>query len=486
MASVTPASARAPRPGRSSRRSDAHGHGQGQTPTTQSSRRILQMPPYQPQVAPFSDDIVEKLRAMPKMAHLYNLSGHLTKAADLLTDNVGMINDRLADARGREAKKLKRKRAVEEGEGGEGDVEGNLDVDGGVDGNAVDVGGEEYTLAAMEEQVKVLTGQMEERMRKLIDAEVRTETLKEGLTRLHRQAEEALIQQQQAAQARRRTRRAAARGSEDEDEDEDGGEEEDGHPALQNPDGGAYMTLKRELKENKARWKEMSLTDRYTKNNTYINFYRVVHETRHAANSKGNGDGDGAEIPALPHPSTWFANHQTGTGDAGEDQDDVAIHSERHSLRCPITLLPFVDPVKSKKCPHSFEKRAIMSMIERSRDRMPVPDGAAAAAAAAAGSGGRRRTVNCVKCPVCTVQLSVFDLEGDVVALRRIRRVEERRRRDEEEGLEVDESEDGDGEGGDGEVAVSQVNEGRRVKRERVEREVSVVPDTQMGVDDEA
>lgn len=117
----------------------------------------------------------------------------------------------------------------------------------------------------------------------------------------------------------------------------------------------------------------------------------------------------------MPHPDSWFgpeasqttsstSQQQRGsTGpsprprrgagaqgtdpDSGSDSDDVAIAREKTSLKCPITLLPFRDPVTSKKCPHSFEREAILSMIISSGARV----------------GGRRRGEGerAVKCPVC-------------------------------------------------------------------------------------
>lgn len=135
-------------------------------------------------------------------------------------------------------------------------------------------------------------------------------------------------------------------------------------------------------------------------------------------------------------------------------------------------------------------------MIERSKERIVIPATATAGAGAGRGAAGRR--ANCVKCPVCSVLISVHDLEIDVVAVRRLRRAEERlRRAGEEEGGSED---GGEGEGGgdgedvvdddDGEEVVAggvgRSGKGRRradVKTEREgeeSRELSVVPDTQM------
>ncbi|KAJ5612501.1 Zinc finger RING/FYVE/PHD-type [Penicillium lagena] len=153
----------------------------------------------------------------------------------------------------------------------------------------------------------------------------------------------------------------------------------------------------------------------------------------------------GDEVPPLPHSSTWFSHledlhtqssqhRNTSTSQAqarrsrkrahSVDSDDIAIERERISLKCPLTLLDFRDPVTSTKCPHSFERAAITDMISRSNSYAP-----------AGGSAGGRR-VRIVKCPVCDIPLSLADLRADPVLLRRVRRVQERA---------GDEDEDGDG-----------------------------------------
>lgn len=131
---------------------------------------------------------------------------------------------------------------------------------------------------------------------------------------------------------------------------------------------------------------------RYATHNNYVGFKRIVHDALHP----------GDDAPPVPHPDTWFPEspHASNSGqartrnarnhhqtDADLSDDDIAIAREKTSLKCPITLLPFRDPVTSKKCPHSFEKEAILSMISQSGARV----------------GGMRRGEGerAVKCPVC-------------------------------------------------------------------------------------
>ena len=75
--------------------------------------------------------------------------------------------------------------------------------------------------------------------------------------------------------------------------------------------------------------------------------------------------------------------------------DELAVASERISIKCPITLLPMKDPVTSTKCPHSFEREAILSMINASDVRV-------------GGSEGRGAVIQkAMQCPVCTVVSSL-------------------------------------------------------------------------------
>lgn len=119
---------------------------------------------------------------------------------------------------------------------------------------------------------------------------------------------------------------------------------------------------------------------RYSENNDYIGFKKIIHDARHPEE----------DAKPLPHPSTWFLDPTSASdpSPAGNEDDDLEVASERISTKCPITLLPMQDPVSSKKCPHSFEKQAIMGMINASRIRHPGPNGT---------------NEKAVRCPVCEV-----------------------------------------------------------------------------------
>lgn len=97
-------------------------------------------------------------------------------------------------------------------------------------------------------------------------------------------------------------------------------------------------------------------------------------------------------------------------------------------MKCPLTLQLFQDPVTSTKCPHSFEREAILGMISRSTFYIPAP----------AGRGPRR--TRALKCPVCSIPLTNDDLRYDPVLLRKVRRAEELSARQADDDLEGSQS----------------------------------------------
>jgi SUMO ligase MMS21 Smc5/6 complex component len=58
---------------------------------------------------------------------------------------------------------------------------------------------------------------------------------------------------------------------------------------------------------------------------------------------------------------------------AAEGDDDVEMTSRGpRSLRCPLTLTRLVEPVRSRKCPHTFSKAAILQMLKGHEKGCPV------------------------------------------------------------------------------------------------------------------
>ncbi|EAW06495.1 SUMO ligase MMS21 [Aspergillus clavatus NRRL 1] len=434
------------------------------------------LPAYEPPSAPLNATAQNELINLLSAPSLRQLKSHVQRVEEKLADSAGEVNERLTDARVRYQKEKARKRKVREGEGDDeegGDEEGDGDGDGE----------ELERLARLEERVKSVTEELEGRMRRAIDAEVRVEGMSGVLTALGKEAEEGAVSggrgrrgarggAGRTRRTRRRRRDVGADGDDDgsdEEDDEAGDEEYEATPEHEDrrPTVPPSRRLVEQMDEESARWENQSLTQRYlppynstlpptqtqltntdiptsySTSNTYIGFYRIVHEAKHP----------GDDIPPLPHASTWFShledpasitttttttatspttrrtrqhNHNPPPTSAS-DSDDIAIERERISLKCPLTLLPFRDPVTSTKCPHSFERAAIDDMITQSSTTVAAQPGAGA------GAGTRGRRVRAVKCPVCSVLLTVADLRADPVLLRRVRRAEAASQREAED-----------------------------------------------------
>ncbi|KAF7165413.1 hypothetical protein CNMCM5623_009578 [Aspergillus felis] len=401
----------------------AHTHSRASTPP---------LPDYEPPIAPLNAAGHNAIIALLNAPSVRQLKTHIQRAEEKLTDSAGEVNERLTDARVRYQKERARKRRRGNGETPVAEGDGAKEEE---DEEDDDDDGEEITrLARLEEQVQSVTEELEARMRQTIDAEVKLEGLKVVLADMAKEAEEATVAGARAGPAGlrgRRTRQRRGDDEEDQDPEEDGDEDYEATPEPQMTGIPPSQRLGQKLDEESARWTGQSLTQRYSTNNAYIGFYRIIHEAKHP----------GDDIPPLPHASTWFAHmedpHATTTSTADQasarrtrqhrspssaDSDEIAIERERISLKCPLTLLPFRDPVTSTKCPHSFEREAITDMIAHSSTTVPGPP-----------SRGRRNRIRSVKCPVCSVVLTAEDLRSDPVLLRRVRRAEAASQREAED-----------------------------------------------------
>ncbi|KAF2453774.1 zinc-finger of the MIZ type in Nse subunit-domain-containing protein [Lineolata rhizophorae] len=182
------------------------------------------------------------------------------------------------------------------------------------------------------------------------------------------------------------------------------------------------------LGAEEADYQRLSRHARFASHNDYVNFRRVIWDSQHHIGPDG-------EMAAMPPRSTWFRDRGspapgvTGSqqdGAEGHDEDDdmdIEVARERISTKCPLTLQELVDPVTSRKCPHTFERSAIMNMINSSGMR-----------AGGSHARGARDGERVVQCPVpgCSKMLLKSDLFADPLLQRRIRRIQEARRQSDE------------------------------------------------------
>ena len=145
--------------------------------------------------------------------------------------------------------------------------------------------------------------------------------------------------------------------------------------------GNTAQVLRERVEVDKANWRDMPAKMKYAHHDVYEDFKRRVF---------------GVEHPEQDYPGT------VSFFEARQDDDDMEMtYGSRRNLKCPLTLLLFVDPLRSKKCPHVFSKVAIESMIQSSNGRCECP------------------------IPGCEQVLTLRDLQPDRVMERRVREEEE-------------------------------------------------------------
>ncbi|KAI4197500.1 MAG: hypothetical protein LQ350_005877 [Teloschistes chrysophthalmus] len=441
------------------------------------------LPVYEPLTHTLNPAAQQALHNLPTTHSLNDLKRRLQTAVAHLTEITGDLNDqhqaRKADYDKLKARKAARAREVEGSQGAS-----NEDEEG------------DRRMEETSKDIEDRTAKMDEGTRRIIDVQARVEGAKTALNELDTNTIQNTTATQStlgASQYRSRSQNQRRLGNDDDDE----GDDDDNTTQRANTHIGppALDVFKSKLSAAEATYTSLSLQDRYASHNDYIGFRKIVHDAQHP-------DDD----TPLPHPSTWFPsssnpssnpNHNknlsrtasaNANGAPDSDSDpEIQIAREKRSIRCPLTLLPMTDPLTSTLCPHSFEKSAILGMLEASTLRHnPTP-------------GARGGGEKALKCPECSILLTASTLKKDPVLIRKIRRLEEQERREEESD---DDDDEGDIVGGGSsrrraeEVTSSPVQSKgaargvEKVKRERMSqmsrgpgtgREVSVVPDSQAG-----
>lgn len=355
-------------------------------------------------------------------------------AIDCLSENAVAMNDTLFDKKVVAEKDRKRH-----------------DRDAPNDGkNAERIRKLERDLQIMLEKVDAITTRMDQDLRKMIDTREHFNSIRPVLEEIGNEADvfaranptSSQIPSTQRTRSQRRARRPADNDHLDGDEEDE--EDEEYHDftptdptnaqtqSTQRPP--ATITLfKQKLQLRKDRYQDQSHRVRYAQDNDYRNFRKTLHDARY-----------GGDAPPLPHESLWFNDDGVSNlarpgetdlgGVQGEDSDDdLQIAKAKISIKCPITLVEFEDPVTSTKCPHSFERNAIMGMIDGSAVRV---------------GGSNRRGANdgkkAVKCPAsgCEQVLTKDDLHTDARLVHHIKRIQ-RAAEEQDDDDDEDENENG-------------------------------------------
>ncbi len=455
----------------------------------------LPLVPRQPPVAPLNAEAQQALAYLQRQQKITKrLNHHLTQAADQLANAAVQLNDRGTNYTLEYRRKCKRAEA----NGEEEDEQ------------------EKTAYEGFQRKVEELTRTMDNGIRSVVDDQTWVDTLPEIMERIARKAEASAATSQQQQQTQ----------DTDGEADEDQATAETPAPA---PEDVPSTLIKTAAEDLASKWSSKTLTERYSQHNAYVGFYRGVYDARNP----------GEDGPPIPHHSLWFANEEDVNGsyiapgtqtqtqrtrrqnrgasneeDAENEQDnqdsssDIEIAREKISIKCPITFLPFTDPLTSTKCPHSFDRSGIMDMLRRTQTSLPLTDAQAAEVAQAPNNAARSRKmaefrIKAIPCPVCSVMLAAADLKPDPVLLRKVKRIQAAEARKQEARTSDADSNSDDSDDSDEIVAPGTqrkpvglgssparrgVKEEKRksaleIKRERARsksRGVSVVPQTQL------
>ncbi len=460
----------------------------------------LPLVPRQPPVAPLNAEAQQALAHLQRQQKITKrLNHHLAQAADQLANAAVQLNDRETSY----ALEYRRKSRKAEAHGEEEDEE------------------EKTAYEGFRKKVEDLTRTMDNGIRSVVDDQMWVDALPEIMERIARKAEATSQQQQPQTQ------------------DTDGEDDEDqatADPPAPTPEDVPSALIKTAAEDLATKWSSKTLTERYSQHNTYVGFYRGVYDAKNP----------GEDGPPIPHHSLWFANEEDVNGSyiapgtqlqtqqrsrrqnrgASNDEDaaqndeqdndssssDIEIARERISIKCPITFLPFTDPLTSTKCPHSFDRAGITDMLRRTQTSLALTDAQAAEVAQAPSNAARSRKMaelrtKAIPCPVCSTMLAAADLRPDPVLLRKVKRIQAAEAREREACTSDADSDSEDSDDSDGIVAPgtqrkplglgsspagrgAKEEEKRKsalqIKRERAlskSRGVSVVPQTQL--DDE-
>ncbi|KXL43278.1 hypothetical protein M433DRAFT_156164 [Acidomyces richmondensis BFW] len=358
-----------------------------QTTTVQDQGRNIsnRLPPYEAPAFTLNSYAQYQLAALLQDTKFTRLEKRLDEAVEAISNTAGEINDRLH----RGESLIKRKRNTQDED----------EPEAGRDNH------QENTEFA--DKVDRLTQRMDENMRKIIDSKYGLQSLRESVTSIVEEARANATTQDstQHQQSQRRSRRIGSDGStEGVDEEYPDFQPTDPTSNFQVPQS-VVNGFRKKMETERTRYQSHSLAARYSDNNDYVQFRRVVHDARHPDD----------DVP-MPPAHEWFPEggvpapgitaRATSNHNEEDSGDDIAVQRERISTKCPLTLREFKDPLTSKKCPHSFERSAILELLRVSTQRI-----------------GNQRAVQC-PCGGCKEMLTKNDMHQDAVLLRKIKRIQ--------------------------------------------------------------
>ncbi|PNS15012.1 hypothetical protein CAC42_2241 [Sphaceloma murrayae] len=379
------------------------------TPTQHRDRNRL--PDYQPVEFPLTAKAQQQLSSLIRRHPLNQFDAQLDSAIANITENMGAINDHHAN---NAAKLTSRQEKLNK-------LVANNAASPRIQAERTAIAEATTSLATQKDKVDTLTASMEKQLREMIDLQQQLIHTRDTLKDLTNTT---------SASSQRPSPRASAPESTFDPTD----------PTNSTPSSQPLASLFKSTLDSKTdRYNLLPLSRRYASNNSYRKFRTLLHDARHQHDDAP---------PPPPSEDTWFSDRRPAPGETGglvsDDDDDVAVARESVSTRCPVTLQEFVEPVTSRKCPHSFEEAAIFEMIGKSTITITVREGHSFR-----DEEGTGKQAKAVQCPVpgCERMLTKRDLERDFVLKRRVERVRRAREVEDEEEEEEEEEEEDEDEG---------------------------------------
>ncbi|OAA61070.1 chromosomal organization and DNA repair protein [Niveomyces insectorum RCEF 264] len=353
-----------------------------------------ELPPYEPLELPLDEGAVQKISEIFNSgAMLRNYDAHLKKAAELLRETVGNVNDAYSGRAAELQDVVERRR--ERGRNMPTRSEPEL----------------EKTVAMLADAVPLATRDVERQARRTIDLQMELEDERDALTAtsatlLQGQLDRHARRRQDEEQGRRERRAAAAalaaetaakdggdeetqnskKNGEDGDNGSDDEEQAENEKTPPSPPPASVVALLRDARATKAAdYAQMTAYQKYGLNNDYITFKQTWHDAVYP---------DGEVV--LPDASAWFdaagepapygpnsvgaagggggggsGGGEGGGGDGGGEDDELIVAREVVSFKCPLTLLTMKDPYRGRECRHTFEKSAIMEYLQQGPKTCP-------------------------------------------------------------------------------------------------------------------
>jgi hypothetical protein len=315
--------------------------------TTSSNRNADRLPQYKRPSHPLDAEAEKALRNL-QGRNLNDIKRHNKQATEHITNTAASINDMLRDHAeyiARRQKKWDAGKSLEDKED------------------------EERAMVELQANVDEATIKLEKSMRAVVDSGVAAQRIEEALQWLRDNAPARLDDEYQTQMTQREEQRqtqieAASQAASQENGPTPGPTPLDGSRIALT---GASELFATRMQREKDAYTSLSHTTRYARNNDYRDFKRTLHD------AKFGDDG-----PVLGHEDTWFTESGspapgiTDMAQQGEfgDDDDIVVDKAKISTRCPITFQQFKEPYSSTKCPHTFEKNAILDMVRQGRHRV--------------------------------------------------------------------------------------------------------------------